>query len=73
MDLEDEYEGENYEEYNTAIDRTLSKKMLEEDKVINLSPETQKRKKTSVDMVPSIQYPQKKSIPLAQSKTPFLK
>ena len=57
MDLVDEYEGEDYEEYNTATDRTLFVEILEEDKVIKPSPETKKRKKTSTDMVPSIQYP----------------
>ena len=58
MDLVDEYEGEDYEEYSTATDRTLFEKILEEDKVIEPSPETQKWKETSADMVLSIQYPQ---------------
>ena len=56
IDLVDKYEGEDYEEYNIATDRTLFEKILEEDKVIEPSPETQKRKETSADMVPSIQY-----------------
>ena len=68
LTLVEKYEGENFGEYDIAIDSTLPEEILEEDQVIEPSSKIQEQPKINEDQVSLVQYLQETPTPLAPTK-----